>query len=146
MQKELDLFKDTIWNTHRIRMQKDTYLPCGIPNHIYVFPEEYNLGECGKLFDTKLSLISLNNFSNTFECPSRFAQAGIIFPPIGLPVTDEQLREVAEQSGVLNVPDDFLEPDFRAKCQHLIPDVLDIEPKDIQDAYRFLKENFNSSN
>ena len=53
---------------------------------------------------------------------------------------------MAEQSGVLNVPDDFLDPDFRAKCQHLIPDVLDIEPKDIQDAYRFLKENFNSSN
>ena len=53
---------------------------------------------------------------------------------------------MAEQSGVLNVPDDFLEPDFRAKCQHLIPDVLSIEPKDIQDAYRFLKENFNLSN
>ena len=54
MQKELDLFKDTIWNTHQIRMQKDTCLPCGIPNHIYEFPEEYNLEECGKLFDTKL--------------------------------------------------------------------------------------------
>ena len=46
MQKELDTFKETIWNTHRIRSQKDTYLPCGIPNHIYPFPEEYGLEEC----------------------------------------------------------------------------------------------------
>ncbi len=35
----------------------------------------------------------------------------------GLPTTEEKLREVAEQSGVLNVPDDFLQPDLRAKCQ-----------------------------
>ena len=55
MQKELDLFKDTIWNTHPIRMQKDTCLPCGIPIYIYEFPEEYDLEECGKLFDTKFS-------------------------------------------------------------------------------------------
>jgi hypothetical protein len=69
----------------------------------------------------------------------------IIFSLTGLPVTEEQLREAAEQSGVLNVPDDFLEPNFRAECQSLIPDVTDIEPKKIQDAYMFLKENFNLS-
>jgi hypothetical protein len=50
MQKELDLFKETIWNTHRIRAQKDTCLPCVIPNHIYTFPQEYGIEECGKLF------------------------------------------------------------------------------------------------
>ena len=37
MQKELDLFKDTIWNVHRIRAQKDTVLPDGIPEHILIF-------------------------------------------------------------------------------------------------------------
>ena len=37
LQKELDTFKDTIWNTHRIRQQKDTALPHGIPDHIYNF-------------------------------------------------------------------------------------------------------------
>ncbi len=63
----------------------------------------------------------------------------------GLPITEEQLREVAEQSGVLNVPDDFLQPDFRAECQCLIPDVSEVEHKNIQDAYIFLKENFNLS-
>lgn len=51
LQKELDVFKDTVWNTHRIRHQKDTYLPDGVPNHVYEFPEEYGLEECGKLLD-----------------------------------------------------------------------------------------------
>jgi len=47
LQKQLDIFKDTIWNTHRIRAQKDTLLPDGIPNHIYSFPEDYDMEECG---------------------------------------------------------------------------------------------------
>ena len=47
LQKQLKIFKDTVWNTHQIRAQKDTVLPDGIPNHIYSFPEEYNMKECG---------------------------------------------------------------------------------------------------
>ena len=50
IQRELDIFKDIIWNPHRIRAQKDTYLPSGVPNHIYEFPEEYGLEDCGKCF------------------------------------------------------------------------------------------------
>ena len=49
IQKELDTFKDTVWNSHRIRSQQDTVLPNGIPNHIHAFPEAYGLEECGKL-------------------------------------------------------------------------------------------------
>lgn len=48
LQKELDTFKDTIWNTHRIRQQKDTALPHGVPDHIYNFPGEYDLEESGR--------------------------------------------------------------------------------------------------
>jgi hypothetical protein len=48
LQRELNTFKDTVWNTHRIRQQKDTELPNGVPNHIYSFPEEYGLEDCGK--------------------------------------------------------------------------------------------------
>ena len=48
IKKELDLFKDTIWNVHRIRAQKDTILPDGIPDHMFNFPERYGLQECGK--------------------------------------------------------------------------------------------------
>ena len=49
MQKQLDIFKDSIWNSHRIRGQKDTNLPNGVPNHIYEFPDKYGLEECGML-------------------------------------------------------------------------------------------------
>ena len=32
MQTELDKFKDIIWNSHRIREQRETDLPAGVPN------------------------------------------------------------------------------------------------------------------
>jgi hypothetical protein len=48
IQVELDTFRETVWNSHRIRQQRDTYLPDGAPNHIYTFPEEYGLEECCK--------------------------------------------------------------------------------------------------
>ena len=48
VQKELDLFENSVWNVHRIRAQKNTILPDGIPNHIYSFPEKYDLQQCGK--------------------------------------------------------------------------------------------------
>lgn len=47
IQKELDTFRTAVWNTHRIRAQKDTVLPTGVPNHIFDFPEQYGLEECG---------------------------------------------------------------------------------------------------
>ena len=60
IQKELDVFRETVWNTHRIRMQKETTLPNGIPNHIYSFPEEYDLEQCGKFFMLQ-GFINMNN-------------------------------------------------------------------------------------
>ena len=60
LQKELNTFKDTIWNTHRIRQQRDTELPNGVPNHIYAFPEEYGFADCGKF--TKID-IALNRYN-----------------------------------------------------------------------------------
>ena len=50
VQKELDVFRETVWNTHRIRAQKDTVLPDGIPDNIYNFPEQYDLEDCGKCY------------------------------------------------------------------------------------------------
>ena len=47
MQSQLDTFKDVIWNSHRIREQKETNLPAGVPNHIYEFPDNYELEDCG---------------------------------------------------------------------------------------------------
>ena len=52
LQKELDTFKDKVWNSHRILAQKDTLLPDGVPNHLYAFPLEYGLKECGSVYHT----------------------------------------------------------------------------------------------
>ena len=48
VQREVDTFIHVIWNTHRIRAQKETFLPDGVPDHIYSFPEKYGLEECGR--------------------------------------------------------------------------------------------------
>ena len=49
IQQEINMFVDVVWNTHRIREQRNTFLPDGIPNHIYDFPDQYGLEDCGKL-------------------------------------------------------------------------------------------------
>ena len=41
IQKEIDVLKDVIWKSHRIRLQQNTFLPDGKPDHIYDFPQEY---------------------------------------------------------------------------------------------------------
>ena len=47
LQKEIDVFKDAVWHTHRICTQKGTDLPSGFPNHIFDFPSEYGVQKCG---------------------------------------------------------------------------------------------------
>lgn len=47
IQKEMEIFRETVWNSHRVRSQKDAEMPKGIPNHLYSFPEQYNTEECG---------------------------------------------------------------------------------------------------
>lgn len=59
VQKELDLFRTVVWNSHKIRTQKDTALPDGIPDHIYNFPET-GLEECGMtvhIFTLKIDIL-----------------------------------------------------------------------------------------
>ena len=50
IQRELDEFREVVWNSHRIRHQKNTFMPDGVPNHIYSFPEQYGLEKCGKFY------------------------------------------------------------------------------------------------
>ena len=47
MQRELDVFREMIWNTHRIRAQRDTLMADGVPKHIYEFPERYGMEKKG---------------------------------------------------------------------------------------------------
>ena len=50
IQLEIDIFRKTVWNSHRIRKQRDAQLPKGIPDQVYAFPEQYGAEECGKFF------------------------------------------------------------------------------------------------
>ena len=60
----------------------------------------------------------------------------------GWPVTEDQLKEVSLQSGVLETPSDFLHLDFRKACEELIPSPEEVEPKHCMDAFLYLKNNF----
>ena len=47
IQKELDVFRTTVWNSTRGRKQPEKELPTGIPDFIYENPEQYGYEECG---------------------------------------------------------------------------------------------------
>ena len=59
----------------------------------------------------------------------------------GWKVTEEQLEEVAQLSDVLACDDDFLLPEFRAKCEEIVPDPLALDDNDCAHAFRYLRDN-----
>lgn len=59
---------------------------------------------------------------------------------LGWDISEGQLEEVANESGVLSVNDDFLEPEFRQACEEVIPTPADVDCKDVQNAFIYLKE------
>lgn len=61
---------------------------------------------------------------------------------IGLRLTDDQLEEAAIVSGVLEIDDDFLEPEFRREGERIIPNSSETEPKNCAAAFMYLKSNF----
>jgi hypothetical protein len=60
VQKEVDFFRKTIWNSHRIRKQNDARLPKGIPDHVFNFPKKYETEECGGMYVAQKLLYSQN--------------------------------------------------------------------------------------
>ena len=110
VQKECDKFVN-IWNTHRIREQGNVFLPTGVPNHMFSFPESYG-GQ-----------------------------------NLGIPITSDQLKEVAEVSGLLkvDVSSDNTSELVRKECERLIDDPLNLDPNQAKTAYLFLKENIPKS-
>ena len=62
----------------------------------------------------------------------------------GLPVTNEQLEEVLELSGVLDMPDDYLEPKFMARCEEIIDKPEDLEPKECINAFLLIKRELGN--
>ena len=51
------------------------------------------------------------------------------------------MEEVANHSGVLEIDDDYVEQEFREKCQELIPYPERIIPEECEDSFLYLKEN-----
>jgi hypothetical protein len=66
LQKELDVFRRTIWNNHHSRYQRGKELPVGVPEHIYNFPEKYGGEKCG-LAVTEEQLQEVAELSNVLE-------------------------------------------------------------------------------
>ena len=66
IQKQLNEFQCMVWNNHRIRFQKNTLMPDGIPNYIYDFPERYELEQCGNILLSGLWWKKLQNIPAPF--------------------------------------------------------------------------------
>ena len=60
---------------------------------------------------------------------------------LGWVASEDQLKEVATESGVLEVNDDFLTRQFRQACQRVIPTPANVDPRDVQNAIIYLKQN-----
>ena len=69
----------------------------------------------------------------------------MIFLLYRLDVSENELEEVAGYSKVLESRSDYLEADFREKCEKLIPFPADVEPNECIDAYLYLKQNIESN-
>jgi hypothetical protein len=49
IKREVEIFYNDIWNTHRIRQQKDALMPKGVPDHMFNFPTVYGAEDHGKM-------------------------------------------------------------------------------------------------
>eukprot|EP00794_Sanderia_malayensis_P018736 gene18736-20625_t len=60
----------------------------------------------------------------------------------GWPITDDELKEVAELSGVLEHEDQYLPVDIENQFKQIIADPKGIKPNDCVDAYLYLKHEY----
>lgn len=58
---------------------------------------------------------------------------------MGVPLNKDELREVAELSGVMD--GDFIEPRVKRECLQLLSSPERVESKDAIEAFKFLKRN-----
>ena len=74
--------------------------------------------------------------NHMFEFPEKYGAHHM-----GTDVTVDQLREVAQLSGVLGGPANYMDNNLRLSCEQTIPNPENIECKNAADAYLFLKRN-----
>ena len=56
------------------------------------------------------------------------------------PITEEEIKEAALHSGVLQVEEEFLDATFRTRCEEIIPYFDQVQPNECQEAFLYLKE------
>ena len=59
---------------------------------------------------------------------------------LGWKIDEQQLKQVAELSEVLENTDDYLDSDFQECCARILPDPQNLEPSHCADAFIFLRE------
>ena len=64
---------------------------------------------------------------------------------VGWPITEQQLKDVAEMSEVLEIEQDFVESKFRSICERAIPFPEQVEPDQCADASIYLKDKYLQS-
>lgn len=54
------------------------------------------------------------------------------------------MRDVVQHSGVLEIDDDYIEAEFRAKYARIIPMLVEhhVEPTECAEAYKYLKRRY----
>eukprot|EP00795_Rhopilema_esculentum_P011687 gene11687-4_t len=67
LKRECDAFV-RLWNSHRIRQQKELQLPTGIPDHMYAFPEHYG-GENKGFVVAENDLIDAADYAELINAP-----------------------------------------------------------------------------
>ena len=95
LEREMHLFV-TNWNNHRIRFQKDTILPDGVPQHIYSFPEKYGLERCGlSISEEQLEQVAELSLSGILRILNEYLENDF----------ENRCAELVEQPGDLDAKD-----------------------------------------
>ena len=74
VQKELDVFRLSVWNNHRVRKQINKEFPTGVQEHIYTCPEQNGGGNCG-IPVTEQQLQEVPEFSHVLDGNDDFLDA-----------------------------------------------------------------------
>lgn len=74
-----------------------------------------------------------------FDFPEKYQST-----KMGMAVRDGQLQQVAEFSGILNAPMQFLHDAIKQFCEDKIANVEELQSKDAINAYRMLKNTYSN--
>ena len=90
-------------------------------------------------------MVIKTNFLYALPKGYRILSINVSHSCLGFLVTEEQLAEVAQHSGVLEIEDDFLPLETRKKCEAIIPFPAQVKPSECSNAYLYLNRKYHES-